>query len=251
MRLDNKVALISGGARGMGAVEAKLFCQEGAKVVFGDILDEDGRKVEAEIRELGGEATYVHLDVTQESDWQRAVETASSTYGKLDILVNNAGIAPRYETEDSLLAITEEDWDRVMGVNVKGVFLGVKFAIPLMRAAGGGSIVNISSGAGIAPSPETPASYSASKGAVRIFTKSVAVQYARENIRCNSVHPGPIDTPMLQSAQAGSEYRIERVPLGRIGTPEEIAYGVLYLASDEASFVTGSELIIDGGRTAQ
>ena len=177
--------------------------------------------------------------------------STSSAYGKLDILVNNAGIVPRYATEDSLLETTVEDWDRVMGVNAKGVFLGTKFAIPLMRAAGGGSIVNISSGAGIAPSPETPASYSASKGAVRIFTKATAVQYAKENIRCNSVHPGPIDTPMLQSAQASGEYRVDRIPLGRVGTPEEIAYGVLYLASDEASFVTGSELIIDGGRTAQ
>ncbi len=251
MRLENKVALISGGARGMGAVEARMFCREGAKVVFGDILDEEGRKLEAEIRETGGEATYVHLDVTEESDWRRAMDTASSAYGKLDILVNNAGIVPRYATEDSLLEITVEDWDRVMGVNAKGVFLGTKFAIPLMRAAGGGSIVNISSGAGIAPSPETPASYSASKGAVRIFTKATAVQYAKENIRCNSVHPGPIDTPMLRSARAGGEYRVDRIPLGRIGTPEEIAYGVLYLASDEASFVTGSELIIDGGRTAQ
>ena len=251
MRLENKVALISGGARGMGAVEARMFCREGAKVVFGDILDEEGRKVEAEIRESGGEATYLHLDVTEEADWQRAVDTASSAYGKLDILVNNAGIVPRYATEDAILGITVEDWDRVMGVNAKGVFLGTKFAIPLMRAAGGGSIVNISSGAGIAPSPETPASYSASKGAVRIFTKATAVQYAKENIRCNSVHPGPIDTPMLQSAQTSSEYRVDHIPLGRVGTPEEIAYGVLYLASDEASFVTGSELIIDGGRTAQ
>jgi len=251
MRLENKVALISGGARGMGAVEARMFCREGAKVVFGDILDEEGRKLEAEIRETGGEATYVHLDVTEESDWRRAMDTTSSAYGRLDILVNNAGIVPRYAAEDSLLEITVEDWDRVMGVNAKGVFLGTKFAIPLMRAAGGGSIVNISSGAGIAPSPETPASYSASKGAVRIFTKATAVQYAKENIRCNSVHPGPIDTPMLQSAQASGEYRVDRIPLGRIGTPEEIAYGVLYLASDEASFVTGSELIIDGGRTAQ
>ncbi len=251
MRLDNKVALISGGARGMGAVEARMFCREGAKVVFGDILDEEGRKVEAEIHESGGEATYVHLDVTEESDWRRAMDTASSAYGRLDILVNNAGIVPRYATEDALLGITVEDWDRVMGVNAKGVFLGTKFAIPLMRAAGGGSIVNISSGAGIAPSPETPASYSASKGAVRIFTKATAVQYAKENIRCNSVHPGPIDTPMLQSAQTSGEYRVDRIPLGRVGTPEEIAYGVLYLASDEASLVTGSELIIDGGRTAQ
>ena len=251
MRLENKVAFISGGARGMGAVEAKMFASEGASVVFGDILDEEGRRVEAEIQEAGFEAAYVHLDVTQEEDWRRAMDVVASKFGKLNILVNNAGIVPEYSVANAVEGITEEAWDRVMGVNAKGVFLGTKFAIPLMRAAGGGSIVNISSGAGIAPSPETPASYSASKGAVRIFTKSVAIQYAKENIRCNSVHPGPILTPMLLGARADGDDRLERIPLGRLGTPEEIAYGVLYLASDEASFVTGSELIIDGGRTAQ
>ncbi len=251
MRLENKVAFIIGGARGMGAVEAKMFANEGASVVFGDILDEEGQRVEVEIREAGGEATYVHLDVTQEEDWRGAMDVVTSKYGRLDILVNNAGIVPRYSAANAVEGITEEAWDQVMGVNAKGVFLGTKFAIPLMRAVGGGSIVNISSGAGIAPSPETPASYSASKGAVRIFTKSVAIQYAKENIRCNSVHPGPILTPMLQGAGADGDDRLERIPLGRVGTPEEIAYGVLYLASDEASFVNGSELIIDGGRTSQ
>ena len=251
MRLENKVAFISGGARGMGAVEAKMFASEGASVVFGDILDEEGQRVEVEIREAGGEAAYVHLDVTLEEDWRRAMDVVTSKYGRLNILVNNAGIVPRYSAANAVEGITEEAWDQVMAVNAKGVFLGTKFAIPLMRAVGGGSIVNISSGAGIAPSPETPASYSASKGAVRIFTKATAIQYAKENIRCNSVHPGPILTPMLQAAGADSEYRLELIPLGRLGTPEEVAYGVLYLASDEASFVTGSELIIDGGRTAQ
>ena len=251
MRLENKVVLISGGARGMGAVEAKMFAKEGASVVLGDILDQEGQRVEAEIREAGGEAAYVHLDVTQEDDWQRAMDVVISKYGRLNILVNNAGIVPKYSAANAIEGITEDAWDQVMGVNAKGVFLGTKYAIPLMRAAGGGSIVNISSGAGIAPSPETPASYSASKGAVRIFTKSTAIQYAKENIRCNSVHPGPILTPMLQGAGADGDDRLERIPLGRVGTPEEIAYGVLYLASDEALFVTGSELIIDGGRTAQ
>lgn len=254
MRLENKVALISGGARGMGAVEAKLFAKEGAKVVFGDILDAEGEIVEAEIREQSGEATYLHLNVTDEQDWKLAIDTVTSRYSKLDILVNNAGIVPRYSLDDTLETIPLEVWDQVMDVNVKGTFLGTKYAIPLMRLAGGGSIVNISSGAGIAPSRGTPASYSASKGAVRIFTKATAIQYARENIRCNSVHPGPIDTPMLRTARPGSsqeEEHLQLIPLGRVGTPEEIAYGVLYLASDEASFVTGSELIIDGGRTAQ
>ena len=254
MRLENKVALISGGAGGMGAVEAKLFVKEGARVVFGDILDAEGKRVEAEIREQGGEATYLHLDVTVEQDWKQAMDTVTSRYGKLDILVNNAGIVPRYSLDDLLETTPVEMWDRVMDVNVKGTFLGTKYAIPLMRLVGGGSIVNISSGAGIAPSPATPASYSASKGAVRIFTKATAIQYAKENIRCNSVHPGPIDTPVLQAARTGAsraEEHLQLIPLGRVGTPEEIAFGVLYLASEEASFVTGSEPVIDGGRTVQ
>jgi NAD(P)-dependent dehydrogenase (short-subunit alcohol dehydrogenase family) len=249
-RLAGKVALISGGARGQGAVEAKLFAQEGAKVVFGDILDEEGRKVEAEIRAQGGEATYVHLDVRRAQDWQRAVQTAEAQYGKLDILVNNAGIVIRGSIEDT----TEEDWDHLMAINLKGVFLGTKYALPAMRRAGGGSIINISSGAGIAPAPGTSAAYAASKGGVRLFSKATAVQHAKDNIRCNSVHPGPIDTPMVRDAQADPSRVDElaaRVPLGRLGTSEEIAYGVLYLASDESSYVTGSELVIDGGRTAQ
>ena len=250
MRLEGKVALISGGARGMGAVEAHLFTQEGAKVVIGDVREEEGRQVEASVNEAGGECVFVRLDVTSEEDWAGAVRTAVSRFGKLDILVNNAGISITGGIEDFSVA----DWDRTLDINAKGVFLGTKAAIPEMRRAGGGSIVNISSGAGIAPAPGTSGAYAASKGAVRIFSKSAAIQYARDGIRCNSVHPGPIETPMLRGARgsgADLDSAIERVPLGRIGTPEEIAYGVLYLASDEASFVTGSELVIDGGRTAQ
>ena len=248
MRLEGKVALISGGARGQGAVEAKMFAQEGAKVVFGDIRDEEGQQVEAQIRELGGEATYTHLDVTREADWRSAVDTAVDRYGKLDILINNAGIAIWKGVEDT----SEEDWDRVMAVNAKGVFLGTKHAIPAMRRAGGGSIVNISSTAGLRGSPGL-AAYTASKGAVRLFTKSTAIQYAGDNIRCNSVHPGGVDTPMVQEAPddpARQDARL-RTPMGSRAAPEEIAYGVLYLASDESSFVTGSELVIDGGRSAQ
>ena len=250
MRLENKVALISGGARGMGAVEAHLFAQEGAKVVIGDVLEDEGRQTEAAVNEAGGECVFVHLDVTREDDWAQAVATAVSRFGKLDVLVNNAGISSTGGIEE----LTVQDWDRTLDINTKGVFLGTKAAIPEMRKAGGGSIINISSGAGIAPAPGTSGAYAASKGAVRIFSKSTAIQYAKENIRCNSVHPGPIETPMLRSARgSGAELgdTIERVPLGRIGRPEEIAYGVLYLASDESSFVTGSELVIDGGRTAQ
>ena len=249
-RLDGKVAIVSGGARGQGATEAMMFAREGAKVVLGDVLDEEGRQVEAQINESGGEATYVHLDVTQEDDWRSAVETAVSRYGKLDILVNNAGILIRKGLEET----TVEDWDRIMGVNAKGVFLGTKQAIPAMRRAGGGSIINISSTAGLVGSPNGSPSYTATKGAVRLFTKATAIQYAKEGIRCNSVHPGPIDTEMIRDTityPARLEQRMQRLPMGRVGKPEDIAYGVLYLASDESSFVTGSELVIDGGTTAQ
>src|SRR3989440_5891789 len=231
-RLDGKVALISGGARGQGETEAKLFCREGATVVFGDVLDDEGHKVEAEIRAAGGEATYVHLNVTSESDWRAAVDTVVRKYGKLDILVNNAGILIRKGIEET----TEDDWDRIMAVNVKGVFLGTKYAIPAMRRAGSGSIINISSTAGLVGSPGTTSAYTATKGAVRLFTKATATQHAKENIRCNSVHPGPIDTDMIRDTLSDPvlrDERLNRVPLRRIGKPEDIAYGVLYLASDE------------------
>ena len=249
MRLENKVAMISGGARGMGAVEAKLFAQEGAKVIIGDMLEEEGRKVEAEINETGGECLFVPLDVTNEDAWQRAVNAAVSRFGKLDILVNNAGI---YRAHD-VLETTSAEWDQVMDVNAKGVFLGTKYAIPEMRKAGGGSIVNISSVAGLVGSKQTTA-YTASKGAVRLLTKSTAVQHASEGIRANSIHPGTIETPMTEALLANTahrEDRMNRTPIGRLGRPEDVAYGALYLASDEASFVTGSELVIDGGRTAE
>ncbi len=249
MRLENKVAMISGGARGMGAVEARLFAKEGAKVIIGDMLEDEGRKVEAEINETGGECLFVSLDVTDEDAWQRAVNLAVSRFGKLDILVNNAGI---YRAHD-VLETTAAEWDQVMDVNAKGVFLGTKYAIPEMRKAGGGSIVNISSVAGLVGSKQTTA-YTASKGAVRLLTKSTAIQYASDGIRANSIHPGTIETPMtegLLSDEAMREDRMNRTPIGRLGRPEDVAYGALYLASDEASFVTGSELVIDGGRTAE
>ena len=248
MRLQGKVALISGAARGMGAVEARMLAAEVAAVVVADLLDEAGQAVAAEIAESGGQALYVHLDVTDEAAWQRAVEVATDRFGKLDVLVNNAGIV----RTERVLETTERIWDDVMSVNAKGVFLGTKAAIPAMRAAGGGSIVNISSSAGLTGSTQN-AAYHASKGAVRIFTKAAAIQYAQYNIRVNSVHPGMIDTDMLAASRVGDvlEQRLSVTPLARIGRPEEIAYGVLYLASDESSFVTGSELVIDGGRTAQ
>src|ERR687886_2336916 len=244
-RLAGKVALISGGPRRPRGTQAEVFFRGGAKVVFGDVRDEDGRKVEAEMHAAGGEATYVHLNVTSEADWKAAVDTAVRRYGKLDILVNNAGILIRKGIEET----TEDEWDRIMAVNVKGVFLGTKQAIPAMRRAGGGSIINISSTAGLVGSPYGSSAYTATKGAVRLFTKATAVQHAKDNIRCNSVHPGPIDTDMIRDTLSDPvlrDERLHRVPLRRIGTPEDIAYGVLYLASDESSFVTGSELVIDG-----
>ena len=248
-RLEGKVALISGGARGQGAIEARMFAEEGASVVIGDILDDQGRQTEAELQELGYNVTYVHLDVTSESDWKAAVQSAVDTYGKLDVLLNNAGILIRKNIEET----TEDDWDRIFAVNAKGVFLGTKAAIPAMREAGGGSIINISSTAGLVGSPNGSASYTATKGAVRLFTKSTAIQHAREGIRCNSIHPGPIETDMIADTlndPANMALRMQRLPLGRVGKPSEIAYGAIYLASDESSFVTGSEVVIDGGTTA-
>ena len=250
MRLEGKVALISGGARGMGAAEAKLFAREGARVVIGDVLEDEGRRTEAEINEAGGECVFLRLDVTQEAQWKAAVDSAVQRFGKLDILVNNAGVVARGTLEDTTL----EEWDRVMDVNAKGVFLGTKAAIPEMRKSGGGSIINISSMSGIVGQSYIQPVYNASKGAVRIFTKSAALQYAKEGIRVNSVHPGPIDTDMAGDRMNDAALQQEaeqRVPLGRTARPEEVAYGVLFLASDESSFMTGSELVIDGGITAQ
>ena len=248
MRLEGKVALISGGARGMGAEEALLFAREGAKVVIGDVLEGEGRDIAASIP--GGAAIFVRLDVTKEEDWRRAVSLAVEVYKRLDILVNNAGVSAVGGIEDT----TVEEWDRVMQVNAKGVFLGTREAIPAMQRAGGGSIINISSQLGIVAMSESSPQYIASKGAVRLLTKSTAIQYAADGIRCNSVHPGPIVTPMTEgrrSDPAVQELMESRIPLGRYGEAIDVAYGVLYLASDESSFVTGSELVIDGGWVAQ
>ena len=250
-RLEGKVALISGGARGQGAAEALLFAREGAKVVIGDILDDEGRQVEAHIAELGGDSTYVRLDVTSTDDWDAAVQTALDRYGMLDILVNNAGILGR---RTGLEETTSEQWDRVLEVNAKGAFLGTKAAIPALRDAGGGSIINISSIAGIIADPTGIPAYQASKGALRLLTKSTAIQYAADNIRCNSVHPGLIVTAMSEDVLADPDSRqtfFGSIPLGRLGTVDDIANGVLFLASEESSFVTGSELVIDGGLIAQ
>lgn len=247
-RLAGKVALISGAARGQGEVEARLFTQEGAKVVLGDILVELGQNVAASIQQQGGQATFLPLDVTKETDWQTAVDTTVRTYGKLDILVNNAGI---FRTE-GVEATSMELWNQVIAVNQTGVWLGMKYAVPAMRKAGGGSIVNISSGAGIIGTGMA-AAYHSTKGAVRILTKTAAIEYAKDHIRINSVHPGVVDTEMVRGLLHSEAMQtiLAAHPLGRVGTSEDIAYGVLYLASDESSFVTGAELVIDGGFTAQ
>ena len=247
-RLDGKVAIISGGAKGQGAEEARLFAQEGAKVIIGDILDREGMQIESEIAEQGGEAKFVHLDVSSEEDWSRTVDLSMSEYGRLDILVNNAGILLMKGLEET----SGQEWDNIQNINSKGVFLGSKTVIPAMRESGGGSIVNISSIAGLIGSKFT--AYGASKGLVRTSTKSVAVNHGHEGIRCNSVHPGIIETDMVSEmigSQEGREYQLNRTPLKVIATSRDVALGVLYLASDESRYVTGSELVIDGGITAQ
>ena len=250
-RLDGKVAFISGGARGMGAEEARLFAREGAKVAIGDVLEEDGRRVEAEINESGGDCLFLRLDVTSEANWQDAIAATVSRFGALHILVNNAGIGGVGGlVEDTPV----EDWDRVMDINGKGVFLGTKAAIPEMQAAGGGSIINISSQLGIVATDNTSPMYHASKGAVRILTKSTAIQFAPDGIRANSVHPGPVVTAMTERRREDPEaYALmrSRIPLGRFAEPIEIANAVLYLASDESGYVTGSEVVVDGGWVAQ
>ena len=255
MRLEGKVALITGAAAarpgeltGFGGAAAQLFMREGAKVMITDVRDELGEESAAALREAGGDVRYRRLDVTSASQWADAIEATLSTYGKLDVLVNNAGISVAARVED----LSEADWDAELAVHAKGVFLGTRAAIPAMRASGGGSIINISSIMGIVGSPDSPA-YSAAKGAIRIFTKSAALQYARENIRVNSVHPGYADTPLTREVFAPPEVRealLRRTPMRRLGTADDIAWGILYLASDESAFVTGSELVIDGGMTA-
>ena len=250
-RLDGKVAFISGGARGMGAEEARLFAREGAKVAIGDVLEEDGRRVEAEINESGGDCLFLRLDVTSEANWQDAIAATVSRFGALHILVNNAGIGGVGGlVEDTPV----EDWELVMDINAKGVFLGTKAAIPEMQATGGGSIINISSQLGIVATDNTSPMYHASKGAVRILTKSTAIQFAPDGIRANSVHPGPVVTAMTERRREDPEafaLMRSRIPLGRFAEPIEIANAVLYLASDESGYVTGSEVVVDGGWVAQ
>ena len=234
----------------MGAVEAAMFAREGAKVAIGDVLADEGEAVASEIESSGGECMFVPLDVTSELDWSAAIGATVGRYGRLDVLVNNAGISGRGRLHET----PESDWDLVMDINAKGVFLGTKVAVAAMLESGGGSIINISSQLGLVAMETSSPQYQASKGAVRLLTKLTAVQYAADGIRCNSVHPGPILTAMTEPRRADPAVyadMISRIPMGRFGDPEEIAKGVLYLASDESGWVTGSELVLDGGWTAQ
>jgi NAD(P)-dependent dehydrogenase (short-subunit alcohol dehydrogenase family) len=248
MRLAGKVALITGGASGMGRSEAMLFAQEGAKVAVGDLLEAEGRDVVDHIAKAGGQARIVKVDVTSETDWQAAVQAAVAAFGKLDILVNNAGISGSGPDTMSVAV-----WDKVMDINAKGVFLGMKYAIPAMQKAGGGAIVNISSISGFVGQDRIHMAYNASKGAVRIMTKSAAVQYAKDGIRVNSVHPGVMPPMRTSQASADPEWRAKMlrvIPLKREGRVEEVANAVLFLASDDASYITGTELVVDGGLLA-
>ena len=249
MRLEGKVAMVTGGAHGMGAEECRLFAREGAKVVIADVREDDGRQVEAEINEAGGEAMFVLLNVADEANWESAVRDAVARFGKLDVLVNNAGVTGSGEPNYA----SSETWDRLMDINAKGQFLGINSVIPEMLKAGGGSIVNISSISGMVGQEYTHPAYNASKGAVRLLTKATAVQHAKSNIRINSVHPGVLP-PMLNSSERRAQFQddmVKAVPMGREGLPIEVAYAVLFLASDEASYITGTELMVDGGFMAQ
>ena len=249
MRLEDKVALITGAASGMGASMACIFAREGATVVVADQLDEDGRKVAGEIVAANGAAAFHHLDVTNEANWQAVVDATIATFGKLDILVNNAGISGS-AVED---LFDTAAWDKIMDVNARGAFLGMKYAIREMRKTGGGSIVNISSISGVTGQRGVHAAYNASKGAVRTMTKVGAVQQGRHNIRVNSVHPGLMPPMRTSGGTADPAIRakmLEQVPMGRAGRVEEVANAVLFLASDEASYITGAELYVDGGYLA-
>ena len=249
MRLAGKVALVSGGASGMGQSEATIFAKEGAKVIVADVLEAEGKQIADKIVSGGGQARFVKLDVTSEGEWDAATKAALSAFGKLDVLVNNAGISGTYDPD----MLSSAAWDKVMAVNAKGVFLGMKYAIPLMKQAGGGAIVNISSISGFVGQTGVHMAYNASKGAVRIMTKTAAVQYAKDGIRVNSVHPGMMPPMRSSKTSADPVWRdkmIKAVPMKRAGRVEEVAHAVLFLASDEASYITGTELVVDGGYLA-
>jgi NAD(P)-dependent dehydrogenase (short-subunit alcohol dehydrogenase family) len=250
MRMQDKVALVTGAASGMGAATAKLFAREGAKAVFiADVLDTEGAAVVAEIEKAGGKATFVHLDVTDEKQWEAAIAKVMAGAGQLDVLVNNAGISGSAEKD----LYDTAAWERLMGVNATGVFLGMKHGIAAMKKQRRGSVINLSSISGIVGQGFIHVGYNASKGAVRLITKSGAAQHGREGIRVNSVHPGLMPPMRTSGRTADPETRaktLKGVPMGRAGEVDEVAYAILFLASDESSYVTGAELVVDGGWTA-
>jgi len=249
MRLQDKVAIVSGAASGMGAATARRFAREGAKVVIADMLDDEGRQVAADITRSNGAAEFMHLNVTDEADWQRVVAATVANYGRLDILVNNAGISGSAVSD----MLDTDAWDRLMAVNSRGVFLGTKYAVLEMRKTGGGAIVNLSSISGNTGQTMTHMGYNAAKGAVRTLTKSTAVQFGKDGIRANSVHPGLMPPMRTSGATADPAVRakmLQGVPLRRAGEVDEVANAVLFLASDEASYITGAELYVDGGYLA-
>jgi NAD(P)-dependent dehydrogenase (short-subunit alcohol dehydrogenase family) len=251
MRLKDKVAFISGAASGMGAETARVFAREGAKaVVIGDMLEAEGREVADEIKAAGGTAEFVRLDVTDEASWKTAIEQTVKAHGRLDVLVNNAGISGSGEQD----LFNTPAWERLMSINSTGVFLGCKYGIAAMLQAGnGGSIINLSSVSGLLGQPGIHVGYNASKGAVRLLTKGLAVQHGRDNIRVNSVHPGLMPPMRTSGRTASPEIRakmLKGVPMGRAGRSEEVANVVLFLASEDASYVTGAELVVDGGWSA-
>ena len=250
-RLDGKVALITGGASGMGMVASQLFASEGSKVVLTDVSDNEGERVAEWIRDEGGEATYVHADVSSESDAKAMVDTAVRTYGGLTILYNNAGVM--LGDDGSVDSTDESVWDTTLAVNVKGVAHGCKYGIPAMIDSGGGSIINVASFVAWMGAATSQTAYTASKGAVLAMTREIAVEYARKGVRCNALCPGPIDTPLLAELLSDPERRQRRfvhIPLGRLGQADELAKAALFLASDDSSYMTGTSLIVDGGITA-
>ncbi len=247
MRLKDKVAIVTGGAHGMGEAEARLFAREGAAVVIADVLNKEGEAVAADISASQGRARYIRTDVTSEADWKKLIAETIATYGRLDILVNNAGISGSAVGGDLSL----EGWNKLIAINQTGVFLGTSLAAEEMAKAGRGSIVNISSIMGFIGGGEGHLGYSASKGAVRIMSKSAAVRWGPQGVRVNTVHPGYMPAMLNGTNAGGRASKIPVTPLRRLGEPIEVAYGVLFLASDEASFVTGTELVIDGGYIAQ
>ncbi|MCL2479678.1 MAG: glucose 1-dehydrogenase [Treponema sp.] len=248
-RLSGKTALITGAAQGLGQAIAKRFAEEGAAVFIGDLQKEPGEKTVKEIIDNGGKAFFVHLDVTSEQSWALAIAAVVKQAGRIDTLVNNAGINIREPIE----TMKAEQLDAMLAVNVKGPFLGCKYVIPEMRRGGGGSIINMSSVCGLIGHRYTTEAYTVTKGAVTLLTKTVAVRYAKDNIRCNSLHPSTADTPLTQiilQDPAKREERLGEVPLGRLASLSDIANAALYLASDEASFINGIALPVDGGTTA-